>query len=171
MNISTLNCIVICLFDQKRTELLHSYANSHEVFFAKHDTFDIAAYSKENIQNDLQKALHIIRCIENKDLDISYSLTPNTAHCEEKFNNSENNHENEYKLLEDIAKTKNSAFFDKEKYVESIENEQCAPDDNLNEDWAAVTYEDWAAVTLHTMTDKEYMENTAKLTKEYILSS
>lgn len=74
-------------------------------------------------------------------------------------------------MLEDIAKIKNSAFFDKEKYVESIENEQCAPDDNLNEDWAAVTYEDWAAVTLHTMTDKEYMENTAKLTKEYILSS
>lgn len=74
-------------------------------------------------------------------------------------------------MLEDIAKTKNSAFFDKEKYVESIENEQSAPDDNLNEDWATVTYEDWAAVTLHTMTDKEYMENTAKLTKEYILSS
>ena len=94
-------------------DLISPYENSHEAFFAKCETFDIAAYSRENIQNDLQKALHVIRCIENKDMDMTYSLTPNTAHYEEKFDNSENNYENKYKLLDDIGKTTNSVFFNR----------------------------------------------------------
>lgn len=88
---------------------------------------------------------------------MTYSLTPNTAHYEEKFDNSENNYENKYKLLEDIGEATNSVFFDKDK--QNIENDhECVPDDNLNEDWAAVT--------LYTMTDKEYMETITKLIEE-----
>ena len=90
-------------------------------------------------------------------MDMTYSLAPNTPHYEEKFENSQNNYENKYKLLdEDIGKTRNSVF-DKDN-KQNIESDQCVPDDNLNEDWAAVT--------LYTMTDKEYMETIAKLTQE-----
>jgi hypothetical protein len=46
-------------------------------------------------------------------MDMTYSLTPNTAHYEEKFDNSENNYENKYKLLDDIGKTTNSVFFNR----------------------------------------------------------
>ena len=90
-------------------------------------------------------------------MDMTYSLAPNTAHYEEKFENSQYNYENKYKLLdEDIGKTKNSVF-DKDN-KQNTESDQCVPDENLNEDWAAVT--------LYTMTDKEYIETIAELTQE-----